>query len=271
MTSVNTLPIAIALAAALLAPAAAHAQDDRFTVRVGAMHTDADSNLRGVTALNGNTYDYDTGSHNIGTKTVPRLEGTLPFFDRQRLQFNYFQYDETKRYNLADQIDLGNGNPLDITGNARLNSKFELASLAYDYALVETPTTSLGVQLGATYAKVEGKANVNAGDFSYRDNQSADGFAPMVGARFSANTADRKWFFQVQAQYLDADWGNFDDYKGDISRANALVEYRFNPAFGVFAGYDWFKLDVSKSVDASSRLGLDQRFKGPMAGVTFAF
>lgn len=266
----KTLALTAALGAALCAPAA-NAQDDRFTIRLGAMHTDADTKLSGVTAVDGETYDYDTGSHNIGSKTVPRLEGTLRFFDRQRLQFNYFQYDEAKRYGLSEQIDPGDGNPVDLDVNARLNSKFELASLAYDYALVETPTTSFGLQLGATYAKLEGKVSAEAGDFIYRDNQSADGFAPMVGARFSANTADQKWHFQVQAQYLDADWGNFDDYNGDISRANALVEYRFTPAFGVFAGYDWFKLDVRKKVSDGSRLGLDQRFKGPMAGVTFAF
>jgi hypothetical protein len=38
----------------------------------------------------------------------------------------------------------------------------------------------------------------------------------------------------------------------------------------VFAGYDWFKLDVSKDLDGAI-VGLDQRFKGPTAGVTFAF
>ena len=40
--------------------------------------------------------------------------------------------------------------------------------------------------------------------------------------------------------------------------------------FGIFAGYDWFKLDATKNGSDGS-LGLDQRFKGPIAGVTLAF
>ena len=56
----------------------------------------------------------------------------------------------------------------------------------------------------------------------------------------------------------------------NISRANALVEYRFTPTVGVFAGYDWFKIDAKRN-GGDGTIGLDQRFTGPMAGVSFTF
>ena len=83
-------------------------------------------------------------------------------------------------------------------------------------------------------------------------------------------TPGEKWLINLQGQYLDADWGDFGDYEGSISRANAAVEYRFTPVFGAFVGYDWFKLDATREGRDGS-LGLDHRFKGPVAGVSFSF
>ena len=95
------------------------------------------------------------------------------------------------------------------------------------------------------------------------------GYAPVVGSRLTLSPNEH-WRFVVQGQYLDAGWGDFGDYKGDISRANALAEYRFTENVGVFVGYDWFKINAKRSRD-NVEVGLDQRFKGPMAGVTFSF
>lgn len=49
-----------------------------------------------------------------------------------------------------------------------------------------------------------------------------------------------------------------------------MAEYRFTKNFGIFAGYDWFKLDVDQR-GSDGLIGLKQEFKGPVAGVTFAF
>lgn len=73
---------------------------------------------------------------------------------------------------------------------------------------------------------------------------SDDGYAPVVGVRFTA-TPNEQWLFNLQGQSLDADCG-------------------------AFVGYDWFKLDVERS-GSDGLLGLDRRFKGPVAGVTLAF
>ncbi len=100
-------------------------------------------------------------------------------------------------------------------------------------------------------------------------SEKADGIAPVVGARLTF-TPSENWLINLQGQYLNTRWGNFDDYKGDLSRANAIVQYNFNPKFGIFAGYDWFKLDADKR-GSDGVIGLKQEFKGPLAGVSLSF
>jgi hypothetical protein len=263
------LPLTLALAAtSALFARSAHAEDDRFTVRLGAMSVEGSGELSAGTTYRGEPYrfsqDFDFGSR----ETVPRIEGVFRFSERNRLLFNYFGYDKSKRATLSEAISYDD-TTIPAGSFAEAKAKFELASVMYDYAVVETETVSWGLQIGVEYAKLEGKLYAEAGTNTYESRSSDDGYAPVVGARLTV-APNENWRFVAQGQYLDASWGNFDDYEGDLSRANALVEYRFTPNVGVFVGYDWFKLDVDQS-GSDGVLGLDQRFKGPMAGVTFAF
>lgn len=259
--------LGLLLAGALLA-SPARADDDRFVLRLGVMNAKADSTLSGRTVFAGQPFRFEQDFDFGGDELVPRAEGMFKFGDRHRLLFNYFNYDKDRRETLNEAISFD-----DITipagSFAKAEAKFEVASAVYDYAVVETPTTSLGLQIGVEYAKLEGKVYAEAGADRYEDRAGDDGYAPVVGARWTASPNDR-WRFVVQGQYLDADWGDFGDYEGDISRANALAEYRFTQNFGAYVGYDWFKIDVERG-GRDGVLGLDQRFQGPIAGVTFAF
>ncbi|GGD46894.1 hypothetical protein [Pseudoxanthomonas indica] len=242
--------------------------DDRFTLRLGAMDVDADGELSGRTQFLGQDFgfseDFDFGSKEV----VPRLDGVFRISQRQRLIFDYFQYDKDRRATLGSDLSYD-----DVTipagSFATGKAKFQLASLMYDYAVVDTDTFNLGLQIGAEWAKLEGHLHAEAGADVYDARTSDDGYAPMVGLRMTA-TPSEHWLFNVQGQYLDAEWGDFGNYDGSITRANALIEYRFTRNFGIFAGYDWFKLDVERD-GSDGILGLDQRFKGPIAGVTLAF
>jgi hypothetical protein len=259
---------AIAGLAALTAVPAQAQQDDRFTLRLGVMNVDAQGELNGATEFLGEDFsfseDFDFGSKEL----VPRVDGVFRFGQRNRLIFDYFQYDKDQRATLGSDLSYD-----DITipagSFAKGKVKFQLASLMYDFAVVDTETFNLGLQVGAQWAKLEGRVYAEAGEDSFEARSSDDGYAPMVGVRFTA-TPNEQWLFNLQGQYMNADWGNFGDYEGDVTRANAIAEYRFTPRFGAFVGYDWFKLDVERS-GSDGLLGLDQRFKGPIAGVTLAF
>jgi hypothetical protein len=268
MSSKPTLSLA-AIAAGLAIALPAHAiDDDRFTLRLGAMSVDAQSELRGSSEFAGEPFEFTEDFDFGGKEVVPRVEGAFRFGDRNRLLFNYFGYDKDQRATLAEDISFD-----DVTipagSFAEAEVKFEVASLVYDFAVVETDTVSWGLQLGAEYAKLEGQLHAEAGTDRYDARETSDGYAPVVGTRLAFAPSEH-WRFIAQGQYLDAGWGNFDDYEGDLSRANALVEYRFTPNFGVHVGYDWFRLDVERS-GSDGVLGLDQEFKGPVAGITLAF
>lgn len=266
MHALTGLGLALALAAA---PTFAQDQEpDRFTLRLGVMDVDAQGELSGQTEFLGEDFsfaeDFDFGSKEL----VPRVDGVFRFGQRHRLIFDYFQYDKDRRATLGE--DLSYDDIVIPAGSfAKAKAKFQLASLMYDYSVVDTDKFNMGLQVGAEWAKLEGRLYAEAGEDSYEARSTDDGYAPMVGLRLTA-TPNEHWLFNLQGQYLDADWGDFGDYDGSITRANALVEYRFTRNFGVFAGYDWFKLDVNRS-GSDGLLGLDQRFKGPIAGVTFAF
>lgn len=265
------LVLPCALAAAVHAGSADAAEgDDRFTLRLGAMNIDSDNTLRGSTTAGGQelsfSEDFDLG----GKEWEPRVDGMFRISNRQRLIFDYFKYDKDRRETLGDDVSYG-----DVTVPAgsfvKGELKYQVASLVYDYAVVDNERFNLGLQLGAEWAKVSAKADADLGDL-YQGrflDEKTDGVAPVVGVRATFRPAER-WLVNLQGQYLNTDWGSFDDYDGDLSRANAIVEYRFTDNFGLFAGYDWFKLDVDRS-GSDGLIGLKQEFKGPVAGVTLAF
>ena len=266
----HSLAFAIAAALALIAAVPAHAadDDDRFTLRLGAMDVDAQGEITANTVFEGAelqfSQDFDFG----GKEIAPRIDGAFRFGERSRLVFDYFKYDKGRGTTLNEDLSFGDAT-IPAGSFARAETEFQLASLMYDYSVVDTPSVSIGLQIGAEWAKLEGRLHAEAGADVYDNSSSEDGYAPVVGARVTF-TPGEKWMVNFQGQYLDADWGDFGDYEGSISRANALVEYRFTRNFGIFAGYDWFKLDATRNGGDGS-LGLDQRFKGPIAGVTLAF
>lgn len=266
----RTLPLQLLLVSAGIALALpAQAIDgDHFTLRLDAMSAKADSQLRGRTVFDNQPISFSEDFDFGGRETVPRVEGQFRFGDRNRLLFNYFSYNKDRRVTLGEDANY-DGTSIPAGSFAKTGVDFEVASLVYDFAVAETDTFSWGLQLGAEYAKLEANAFAEAGDRQYRARESSDGFAPVVGTRFTWAPAD-EWRMVLQGQYLDTHWGNFDDYKGNLSRANALVEYRFTPNFGINVGYDWFRLDVDKR-GSDGVIGLRQEFKGPMAGVTVTF
>jgi len=268
----TTLPV-LALAGLSATLPVLAAPDDRFNLRLGVMNASADTTLSGATLYQDQPYRFSQGLDFGSAERVPRVDGVLRLGQRHRLVFDYFDYAKSRRQTLDrdlsyDEVTLPAGS------FAEAGLDFRLASLVYDFAVVEGENLSLGLQLGAEWAKARASLRAEAGELSWRDSASEDGYAPVVGLRLTAHPGQR-WLLNLQAQYLDADWGDFGDYDGSISRANALAEYRFSDNFGLFAGYEWYRLDVRRSVSGDGLregiVGWDQRFKGPVVGISLAF
>ncbi len=264
------LPCVLALGLFHALPAHAAEGDPRFTLRVGAMNIDSDNTLRGSGEINGQTAAFSEDFSLGGKEWEPRVDGLFRLSDRQRLIFDYFKYDKDRRETLGEDIRYGD-TTVPAGSFVKGELKYQVASLVYDYSVIDGEQFDFGLQLGAEYAKVSGRAYADLGEL-YEGrflDESTDGVAPVVGARLTF-TPSEHWLINVQGQYLNTRWGNFDDYKGDLSRANAIVQYNLNPNFGIFAGYDWFKLDADKR-GSDGIVGLKQEFKGPVAGVSLSF
>ncbi|WP_313456104.1 hypothetical protein [Stenotrophomonas sp.] len=265
--------LALPLALATLAHAGtAHAAegDDRFALRLGAMNIDSDNTIRGSTTIAGQDLSFSEDFKLGGKEWEPRVDGLFRISDRQRLIFNYFKYDKDRRETLDEGISFGDES-VPAGSFIKGELKYQVASLVYDYSVVDTDTFDLGLQLGAEYAKVSTKGYASVGTLYEGQflDESTDGVAPVVGARFTI-TPSEKWMITAQGQYLNTDWGNFDDYEGDLTRANVIVDYRMTKNFGLFAGYDWFRLDVDQK-GSDGIIGLKQEFKGPVAGISVMF
>lgn len=263
-------PFALALGLFHALPAQAATDDPRFTLRLGVMDIDSDNTLRGSGTVAGQAASFSEDFSLGGKEREPRVDGLFRISERQRLIFDYFKYDKDRRETLGEGISFGDTTvPADSFVKGEL--KYQVASLVYDYSVVDGDRFDLGLQLGAEYAKVSTRAHADLGDL-YQGrflDESTDGIAPVVGARLTF-TPSEHWLINLQGQYLNTRWGSFDDYKGDLSRANAIVQYNVNRNFGIFVGYDWFKLDADKHGSDGS-IGLKQEFKGPLAGVSLSF
>lgn len=241
--------------------------DARFELRIGAMNADGNGTLSGSTSLLGQPVGFSEKRDFGSAEISPRVDGVFRLSDRNRLIFDYFQYDKKRTAELGQDLDFDDYT-IPTGSHARAKAKFQLASLIYDFSVVDTPNFSAGLELGAEWAKIRGSLFAEADGHTYDTSESDSGVAPVVGLRFTGKPGEH-WLVNVQGQYLDANWGNFD-YSGKIKRANAIVEYRFTRNFGVFAGYDWFKVNYEES-GRDGTGGIDLEFKGPVAGVTLAF
>lgn len=248
-------------------PACADA--DHFTVRIGVMHVDGETQLNGRTNGGTNTIGYRSEHFDFGKRSGPRLEGVFHFSDRNRVLFNYFRYDRGRQFALDHDVDI-DGSVVPAGSTASTHTRFDLGSLVYDYAITETPTTSIGLQVGAAWADVDGRVRATDASVISNNRERESGVAPVLGLRWTSNTRDQRWSFTVQGQYVNANWGSLDAYGGNLTRINALGEYRFTRNFGLYLGYDLFRLNVDHDFGQANG-GVDLRFKGPMAGVTLAF
>lgn len=266
MASGFRAPLFATLALALTAMPA-HAIDDSSTVRLSAWQADARNELRGRTQFLGSDYRFEE-TFDFGSDVLPRLDGELRLGERHRLVFNYFDYDSERAAALDEPISF-DAITIPAGSFAVGDTEFRLAGLAYDFAVVETPTVSVGVQLGVQHARLEGRLFAQAGTGTYSESGEESGVLPVVGLRAAFASADA-WRVTVQGQRFDAAWANLDGVRGGLTRASAVVEYRFTERFGVHAGYDYVRLGAQDE-DGDGLIGLDQRLAGPMAGVTVAF
>ena len=292
------LALSLLAATAGLAALPAHAQsderDDRFHLRLSAFYPESSITLSGEgTATNGSETATFGGSETASFGNVWRPRGAIGFSlsERQSLVGNYYDYSDDREFEYpGDTLGVGGGSIEVPALSARGEAAFRLASLNYEYAVVQTPAFEWGLGLGVTYAKLEVEAS---GETTATDEVPAqaeslrwkkDGYSPGLHTRLTWRPTD-SWRVGLEGQYLDTNWGNFLDEDGHFERAGLIVEYLISERVGVHVGYDWFRLKLKDGYSATlpaDEVGLDPidvtgkatgqlKVHGPMAGITFRF
>jgi len=308
VTHRSTIAAAIVAALTLPVPFAAQAQDfadpSRFELRLSAFNPEANIGIRGDgVATNGEETEAfgAAGDIDVDGRWRPRGEFVFNMTPRQSLRANYYDYrrDESWTFDgdwvdpgaIFDEVEIP-GEPVEVPSvdlDGRLS--FELASVNYDFAVIDTPRFEWGLGLGVTHAKLEANATGRSTGTDELDPEweqvrwKRDGTSPNLHSRLTWTPSPR-WRVEVQGQYLDTRWGDFIDERGHFERGGLLVEYLLTERVALHAGYDWFRLKLSDdyrgsfeapaesdigTVDVSGRVTGQFKVHGPMAGVTFRF
>lgn len=196
--------------------------------------------------------------------TRPRLDGMLRIGNRHRLVFNHYDLERSRSIRLEEEIEFdGQTFVIDTEVGGRFD--FTLATLSYEYAVVETPALLVGAQIGAHWA--EARVGIRSdGEPLAEAAVRAEGGSPALGLRVLGRPGQH-WRFGGYLQAFQADIGDVD---ARFTRAGVFAEYRFTPHLGLQLGHDWFRLKA----DYTKRRWngrLDLQIKGPTAGLTFAF
>ena len=298
--------LALAACAALAAstfPTTATAQDrandPRFELRLSAFNPTANVGLSGDgIATDGTDTEEFSGAGDIDVdgRWRPRGEFVWRISDRNTVAASYYDYRRNESWSFAgDWIDPGaifDEDPVEIPGvdlEGRL--AFNLASINWDYALVDTDAFEWGLGLGVTRAELEARATGQSTGTAELDPEwesvrwRREGTSPNLHTRLTWRPGER-WRVEVQGQYLDTRWGDFIDERGHFERGGLLVEYAVTDNVGIHVGYDWFRLKLSDDyrgsfeapdesdlgeVDVSGRITGTFKVHGPMAGVSFRF
>lgn len=295
---------AAAAASAQDVPADAPEETPRFELRLSAFNPEANIRFTGdAVATNGErTETLDAaGEINADGRWRPRGEFIFNMTPRQSLRANYYDYRRDQSWSFdGDWIDPGTlfeevvipGEPVEVPAidiSGRIS--FELASLNYEYAVVDAPQFQWGLGVGVTHAKLEARGTGTSTGTGEIDPQfeeldwDRNGTSPNLHTRVSWSPTPRLRV-EAQAQYLDTGWGNFVNENGHFERGGLLVEYLVTERLGIHVGYDWFRLKLSDdyrgsfeappeseigTVDVAGKLTGQFKVHGPMVGVSFRF
>lgn len=120
-----TLIFAVLLTSGVFTSLAARADDDRFTLRLGAIQVEGNAHIDASGNSAGSAYSYSSERLDFGKQTVPRVDGTFRLSKRNRLLFNYFTYRNGNRYILEDDFPV-DAELLPAGTAARIRAAFDL-------------------------------------------------------------------------------------------------------------------------------------------------
>ena len=140
----------------------------------------------------------------------------------------------------------------------------EIWRLSYSYAFVDEPRHRATVQLGMHFVRLA--ANLNRVEGTNSAEASADAPLPVLGVGYAYRISPR-WMFELRGQVFRL---KVDDIDGRIDNFSAVVGLEALRTVSVFAGYNYYLMDVSISKPRWDG-GAELEYKGPWVGFVIGF
>lgn len=211
--------------------------------------------------------DTDVNTYWIDAKWKP--------FERWSFMAEYFSYNEkanrnsqnSTSYEFTFQDSVFKG---EAGINTNLTSEFDvdITSITIAYRLLDSHSTTIDLGLGIHAMDISlsltGQGDVYINDTILADEITTESeaiLAPLPNlVVYGAYAPNNQLALTGRAGWFSM---NYDEYSGDLLRANAALEYRPIKNLGLGIGYNFSEIDVSRKKEQRST-SFDMDFSGPL-------
>lgn len=196
-------------------------------------------------------------------------------FERWSFMAEYFSYSESasRSSQFSDDYEFTLNNKVfkgEAGINTRLDSTFEvdIYSLSVAYRLLDSQKAAIDIGLGVHAMDIaltlKGQADIYVNDTVLADEATTESetlLAPLPNVMLYGTYAfNNKWAVNGRVGWLSM---NYDEYSGELLRANTSLEYRPLKHLGLGIGYNFSELNVTRDQRFHSE-EFDLDFSGPL-------
>jgi hypothetical protein len=182
---------------------------------------------------------------------------------RHTLDLLYFELGRNANKSIARDINFRD-QTFPVEGTVHTLFETDVLRLSYGYAFIADDRQRLMGQFGVHYTRV--KTGLDSANDSVRAEADSNVPLPVIGIAYQRRLGD-KFAFDVTAQIFRLE---FEGISGSLDNAAANFYWAPWQHFSIFAGYNYYKMDVDARKDhwdGSFEFG----YKGPWAGVVVGF
>jgi hypothetical protein len=230
--------------------------------------THSEASAKGAFGTLGTRVDFerDLGLSDHGVSVIGDLR--YNFNRRNGLELSYFEFNRSGEKSIGRTIDFaGQVFVQPITLSSTYQS--QIWRLSYVYAFIDNPRHRATVQVGMHVLHVAASMSRTGAQGSVTGNSasvSTDAPLPVIGMGYGYRISSR-WMLEANGQVFRARLDNID---GHLNNLSLLVAYAPLRTLNVFAGYNYYRLDVTITKTGwNGNTILD--YRGPWAGFVYGF
>ena len=195
-----------------------------------------------------------------------RLDLRWRFAPKHAVDFAYYDISRTGRRVIDRQLEIGDETYV-IGTNLSSSLDFEVYKVSYAYAFAQSQASETALSFGLHMIDMSFQTKGRLLGLPV-DRQSSEVLAPLpvVGFQYARQLSDR-FMFSVDVDLFALE---YDDYKGSLWDASAILDFALTDNVGAFIGYNFVELSIES--DDEDFLGeVDYQYGAVTAGIKLTF